>query len=177
MPIDPKKLQAFAGGEQPQAEEPEAEQPEGGEEDMQEGGEGRFGALIPLLEQYAEEIEAACDELPPEALEDPEMELEEADQTILVEGVNVLPEDLKAELKSAFGGGIEPEEAQELADHLESEDMIADPMRTAGWFQRVAAIADQIGGEDEETEEPQEEVSEEEMDEELEDAAFEEMDG
>ncbi len=118
-------------------------------EETQEGGEGRFAALIPLLEASVDEIEASCDELDHDALMDPESEMDAQDEQMLKEGYDALPDELKKECAKVLEN-ISKEDAEKLASHLADEDMIEDEERTAGWLQRVGKIV--AGGEDEDEE-------------------------
>lgn len=174
MAIDPSKMEAFAQGPNPGGNaDLTALKGGGGEpagdaapssEDMKEGGQGKFSALIPLLEEAAEEIEACCDELDPEQLGKPEEDFDDENHDIFVESFAELPDDLKAEMLEALADGITPEEADELATHLEGEGMIEDAERFANYLQHVARAIDDgyIGAEDEEEAEAEEEVEEEE---------------
>lgn len=162
MAIDPNKMAAFAQ----QGPKPEADlsklNPGGGEkgaeggggepssEDMKEGGQGKFGSLIPLLEEQAEEIEACCDELDPEQLANPEEPFDDENHDIFVESFAELDDALKDALIEAFAEGLKPEEADELATHLEGEGMIEDTERVANYLRHVArAIEDGEIGADE----------------------------
>jgi hypothetical protein len=155
MAIDGKKLAAFAGGgghkgptpskeekgehhdEEDRAEH-EGEHEEGHDDDMQEGGEGRFGKLIPLLEEFAEEVEACCDEIDGDLLVDMEAEMPSDEEQILKSGLHTLDKKLVKALSEAFDGGISPEEATELAEHLANEEIVSDPDRVAGWLYRIS---------------------------------------
>ena len=160
MAIDPKKLKSYLSpeGDTPKEMPPApipmkdtaAEIPGG--TDFQEYGPGRFGDLIPKLEEHAEEIEACCDELPLESLLVPEEELSSEDEMIFYEGIDALPEDLLEVMATALPG-LEPEDAMRIAEHLEAESRITDAMRTAGYLIRVAAVIEEHapapGGDDE----------------------------
>lgn len=166
MAMDPKKLQAFAGGDdgggapaggQPSEQEMEdalSQANEGGE--TEEEGEGKYSELIPLLERDADDVQSSIEELPPEILEDPRAELAPEDEQTLLDGIQVLQPDLVSELKSSLSQGIEEDDAQAIADHLETEGMYDDGSKLAGWLIRVASVAGQI-----ESEAPEEEPDEE----------------
>lgn len=151
MAIDRKKMAAFAGhadsDEQPKdPDHPGKNKPGkgagdggGGDDDMQEGGDGKFGALIPLLEANAEELEACCDELDPDSLDDTGTELSEDDHDTLMDSFNDLDGGLKKAMKSALPG-IQLADAQNLAEHLSSEDMIEDEEKVAGLIFRFGQV-------------------------------------
>jgi hypothetical protein len=154
MGIDPKKLQAFTQGGQPPDdggdEGVEHEDVGGGEgakkkkqheaEEAEEGGEGKFGQLLPLLEAHAEDIADAIEGINPEILEDVESELEEEDSEALMDSADSLDQQLRSIMKKVFSGGLSPDEAYELADHLESEGLVDNAELVAGWFQRIAHL-------------------------------------
>lgn len=161
MAIDPSKLSAFASAGGPPADEGAMldegmEMEEGPEED----GPGKFGNLLTLLEQYAEDVMALTDEFEPEALLDEATELEESDVEALQQGVEGLEDDLKTELGSLSGVALE--EARELAQHLADEAIIDDADRLAGWLFRVGQVG--LSADDGEGEE-EEEIEEEELEE------------
>jgi hypothetical protein len=151
MAMDPKKLQAFAGGDdggdapaggQPSKQEMEDALSQANEgSDTEEEGEGKYSDLIPLLERDADDVQSSIEELPPE---------------ILLDGIQVLQPDLVGELKSSLSQGIEEDDAQAIADHLETEGMYDDGSKLAGWLIRVASVAGQIE-EPEQEEAPDEE--------------------
>lgn len=159
MPVDPKKLEAFAnqppkggkpggggkpeGGNKPPGKNggDEGGGEGGGDEDMQEFGDGKYGALIPLLEENAEDLEANCDELDIDMLKDPSAELADEDKQILVESFDALPDDLKAEMSAALSA-ISIEDARKLADHLAGEDMVDDAERMGGYLFRIGALVE-----------------------------------
>ena len=147
MAIDPQKMAAFASGPKPGSDDLDAAaaQPapevEKKDEDMLEGGPGRFGKLIPLLEANAEELEACCDELDPDALMNTGADLPEDDRDILLENVVSLPDDLIDEMMNTVGG-ITKEEAEKLAAHLEDESMIEDGDLLAAMLVHVGKLID-----------------------------------
>jgi hypothetical protein len=148
MGIDPKKLEAFAQGGRKAGVKPP---PPPVEDDMTDAaeeakeGEGRFGKLLPLLEKFHEDVEAACDELDPEVLKDSGAEMPPEDQTILKDGFENLDGELVAAGNEELSGGISMDEAHGMANHLESEGMTEDPDRVAGWLFRLAQT---LGGAD-----------------------------
>ena len=166
MAMDPKKLQAFAGGDdggdapaggQPSKQEMEDALSQANEgSDTEEEGEGKYSDLIPLLERDADDVQSSIEELPPEILEDPRAELASEDEQTLLDGIQVLQPDLVGELKSSLSQGIEEDDAQAIADHLETEGMYDDGSKLAGWLIRVASVAGQIE-EPEQEEAPDEE--------------------
>ena len=157
MAIDPGKLEAFAndeggkgggkggGGKQKGGDHDgdggdgghdESHDEGGGENEEKDEGEGKFAKLTALLEEFAEDVEAAADSVDAEALHDPESEMSPEDEKIFEEDVDGLDEGLKKEL--AATGGMSLDEAHEIASHLEGEDMIEDGDRVAGWLFRAA---------------------------------------
>lgn len=176
MAIDPQKMAAFASsGPAPGTDDLEAAdaetQPEVETkgEDMLEGGEGRFGKLIPLLEANAQELDACCDEIDPEALMNVNADLPDDDRDILLESVVSLDDALLTEMVSSLGG-VTPTEADQLAAHLEGESMIEDGDRLAAMLVHVGkmidsgdiALGEDEGEEEDESEEtPEEEYSDE----------------
>lgn len=180
MAIDPSKMAAFAStGPKPGSAEGGAPAPapevEAKDEDMLEGGEGQYGALIPMLEANAEELDACCDEVAPEALLNTEADLSDDDHDIFVESFASLPHELTEEMISSLGG-LTMEQAEDLATHLESEGMIEDSHRFACYLMHVSKMIDSgdigmdegdedEGGEEEESEEGEDEGGEEEEDE------------
>jgi len=165
MPVDPKKLSAFAGGntaekkkKKPPAPtsheeedeedldedlEKEEEEPEPGMEDeIAEGnvpsGPTNPGAVIPFFEQYADEIEACCDELDYDVLIDPELDMSEEDEVIMQEGAAMLPPRLAGNLWHLTD--IDYDAALAIGKHLEEERMSQDAERTAGWIYRIGQL-------------------------------------
>jgi hypothetical protein len=160
MPISAGALSAFANPEvDPAAEEEPAP------EETEEGGPGKFGMLITLLEQHAEDVMALTDEFDPDQLVDAAQELDEAEQDQLREGASGLEEELVAEMKTALPGAT-IDETREVAMHLESEGIIDDAERLAGWLFRVGEVglgeaeAEEGDGEEEDLEEDPEEGGE-----------------
>jgi hypothetical protein len=146
MPIDPKKLAAYAnGGKKGGApEEPaEEEMVDDGDGDAPEVEENESGAgldeLVKVMSEFAEDAEAACDELDASVLEDPDAELEEPEAQILEEGLANLPPKLKAALEN-YAADISMEDAQSVADRLFEADAVQDPDRLAGWLYRVGQV-------------------------------------
>ena len=164
MAIDPKKMAAFANKVKPQGGGPaptdsdykdgsdgddhnaesheedtdhDDEDSDGQDDDMKEFGDGKFGSLIPLLEEHAEDIEAAAEEIDADALASDD-DLPDDEQGILDGAIKSLDKQLASELKSAFAGGISREEANELAEHLADEDQITLTDQVAGWLFHVA---------------------------------------
>lgn len=107
-------------------------------DDFQEGGEGKYGHLIPVIEMHAQDIEACCDELDTEYLTDTTDDMPDDEKQILTEGVDALADDLKSALGAV--SGISQEDAQKLAAHLAEEDIIEDEDRVAGWLVRVGQV-------------------------------------
>src|SRR5262245_12382786 len=145
MAIEPEKLKAFAapedegggGGEMPEEDGGEGE----GEEEPPEEGEGQYAALVPLLEEFAEDIEGLADELDPDLMSDYGTPLEPEDQEALEGGVSSLDQRLQDALRGA--GSIPPEKAEELAQHLAEEDMIGDEDRFAAYLERATHFLSQ----------------------------------
>jgi hypothetical protein len=123
------------------------------DDDFKEGGEGKYSALIRLLEKHAEDIGYCLDEASREALEDPHVELDEAEQKLFESGVKELDTELVQELGEL--APIDMDSAYKLATHLQGEGYIedADPDLLAGWIVRAAAVAKDLDLEDEEDEE------------------------
>lgn len=142
MAIDSNKLAAFAGAED-KSSKSKKKVADDEDADLQEYGDGRYGALIPLLEEHAEDILACADEIDTEALEDPESNLSDEDADILIESLELLPEELQVEAKAALGG-ISAEDATALAAHLERDNIIddSDADRFAGWLFRLGSLMD-----------------------------------
>jgi hypothetical protein len=155
MAIDPGALKAFANP----TNDPDMEPEEG--DDMQEGGPGKFGMLITLLEANADDVMSLTDEFDPDILTDIAQDLDEDDQATLRDGAMTLPDDLQAELGSLRGSSLD--ETREIAVHLESEDVIDDVERLAGWLFRIGEVGlEAADGEDAEDveEEPSDEEAE-----------------
>ena len=110
--------------------------------DFEEGGIGRFGAIIEMLEDASIELQDAVAELSPQALEDvedtPLAELSPQDQDTIEDVYEELEDDLRAEMVKAFAGGISEDEAHELAEHLADEDMIDDEDAVGAIIYRLA---------------------------------------
>lgn len=145
----------------PEADSAHSGIPESEESDEDEQSEGNYpppaggknpGAAIHALEQYAQEIEASCDELDYDVLTDPDLEMAEDDIAILQEGVLMMPPRLLKVIENL--AGIDIDAAQTIAAHLESEGMVEDAERVAGWIFRVGQLLEQGEGTEEE---PQEE--------------------
>lgn len=166
MPIDPGSLAAFANPEEDPEAAPEAPEGEG---DMEEGGPGKFGMLITLLEANADDVMGLTEEFDPDQLTDIAQELDEEEKASLQEGAATLPEDLVAELGAALPG-TSIEETREVATHLEDEAIIDDAERLAGWLYRIGEVG--LG----EPVEGEEESEEEDDAEDLEDDEVEELD-
>lgn len=102
------------------------------DEDMKEGGLGQFSQLIPILEEFAHEIEEAAEENDPEALD--EEDLPEDEEEILENAVATLNNKLRKGMADAFRDGLTRDQAHELAEHLESEEAIDDPEPVGNWL-------------------------------------------
>ena len=109
---------------------------------MAEGGTGRFGALIEMLEDASIELQDAVPDLSEQAIEDveatPLAELSPEDQDAIEDVYEELDDGLKAEMAKAFAGGISEDEAHELAEHLADEDMIDDEDAVGALIYRLA---------------------------------------
>lgn len=147
MPITPNNLSAFAKSGGPMAAPPEEM-----DDAMMDGAEDeaeavdKFAELRPLLEEYAQEIEACCDEVDPDALRDPTAELAPQDMMILKQGVELLDPKLQMALQNAAQAGITPEEAGNVGMHLEGEGLVVDGDRLAGWLFRVGQALSESAG-------------------------------
>jgi hypothetical protein len=160
MGINPKSLAAFAGPNQGERKQPgpipdseevslddeasegeELEDTEGSDEDeeeeaFEEYGEGRYGKLIPLLEEHAEGVEYAAEAVDGDLLTMPEEDLTPSDIEALKDGYDELDRALKKQLKACCSN-IPMDHCTRLAEHLENEDMISDAPRVAGWLFRL----------------------------------------
>lgn len=180
MALDPKKMAAFAShGPKPGmaelaaiGEKPQSELSMKSEDEL-EGGPGRFGKLIPLLEANAADLQLCCEEINPDALMNLSEDLPDDDYEILADSVIELPDDLLHEMVSTLGG-ITPEEADRLAAHLEDESIVEEGDMIAAMLVHVGKMIDNedlIVAEDEEgeeaeaSEEPEEEYEEDEEEE------------
>lgn len=143
MGIDPKSLAAFAAPNQgkrkeadpaPASDEVELDaEPEAADEDFVESGTGRFGKLIPLLEEHVEVVQEAADNLSPTAYDDLGEELSVEDGAVLQESFEMADDKLQKELRASCAD-IALEDCQRLADHLLSEGLLEDSERVAGWL-------------------------------------------
>lgn len=160
MPIDPKKMQAFAAGPEPDEDDgPEAA--EAGPEDKEDEGEGKFDELMPLLEEHAGEIEDAAMDLecnPQAVMAGEEVEEEVSDR--LQEGYDALDQALTEGLSPLVDAT--PEDCEALAQHLHDEGMIDQLDEVGAWLWLVAQNMFGAGGEggDEEGGEEDEELDE-----------------
>ena len=109
---------------------------------MEEGGIGRFGALIEMLEDASIELQEAAGDLSEQALDDldatPLASLSPEDQDTIEDIYEELEDGLKAEMAEAFEGGITEDEAHELAEHLFDEEMIDDEDQVAAVIYRLS---------------------------------------
>lgn len=146
--MDRSKLAAFAG--KPSDGGGDEEDPkdldhdgegveEGGEGDMQEGGDGKFGALIPLLEQFADDVQTCADDVDPDCLSSTDEELSEDDSQALSDAYDGLDGKLKKEMKSTLPE-ITMDKAAELAQHLSDESLIDDQDTFAGLLFRFGQV-------------------------------------
>lgn len=137
MGIDKGQLQAFAGkGEAPDEgyEEEHAEpDAEAGEE---LGAAEAYAPLIDLLEEFSEEVQECIDELDGEMLQDPDLDIEPADEQILQEGVTGLDRRLQKQLAADLPG-MPPEAIDAIGAHVEDEGHTAEGALLAGWLWRV----------------------------------------
>jgi hypothetical protein len=170
MPIDKKKLAAVAGAVKPpkgkrfgltaKPPEDEADLEEAEEDAEGEGDRASPQAVIPFLEQYAGEVQACCDELDPDVLVDPELELSDSDAVMIQEGAAMLPPRLRKLLPNLKG--IEYEDAGIIAAALVERGKYEDAEVLAGWIFRIGQLLEDTEGAGlEETEEPDEEMEDE----------------
>ena len=136
MAIDQSKMAAFVNDGAPPPEGGEV--PEG-EEMPEEGGQEKFAKLIPLLEEFAEDVQESSDEMDVDVLTDDSIELEPDDMAILQEGYGSLDRRLKKEMEACCGG-MSMEDGMYLAEHLETEGLIDDKERVGGWLFRVGEM-------------------------------------
>lgn len=148
MVMDPDKLAAFAtnGGPPPGGDE-SADADAGGDDTGDDNDPGQFGQLLTLLENNADDVMSLTDEFDPDELTDESTELDDGEKQTLLEGVQSLDQALQGELAKLTG--ISLDDAQNLAQHLESEGVVDDAERLGGWLFRVGQI-DLSGGDDSE---------------------------
>jgi len=118
------------------------EQPDS-DDDLAEGGTGKYGALIPELEKCAEQIGQLTDEFDPLVLKDTDEDLEGDDLEAMSEGIDRLPNDFIDAFHNAIesDGDMTPEEATELADHLSGENLgDVEPELIAGWLYHASKV-------------------------------------
>lgn len=175
MPIEPERLKKLAGSKTPpkgkrfglstkpkvlkEPEVAEDDDEETRENEVLEKGDGEKGtkkpaAVIPFLEQYAQEVQLACDEVDYDLLVDPEAELDEESMQILQEGALMLPPRLQRLLPNL--AGIEYEDAAVIAAALLDREKIEDDQQWAGWIFRIGQLLDVTDlkeGEEDEVEE------------------------
>lgn len=168
--IDRKALRAFAGKDTEDEKKPMKGNPGGGEgggdEEAQEGGEGKFSQLLPMLEEHVQDVIDCADEVDPDVLTSLGEDLMDDDRESLQDAFNGLDGKLKKEMKSALPD-ITEDQATELAEHLESEGMTDDPDKLAGllfrWGQMFGKGQNEGGNEPgDEEEQPEGEGGEEE---------------
>lgn len=165
---DPKKMAAFLGNfeEAPvQAAPPGVEEPVGAapapeddmgeaEDDFQEFGDGKYGELIPLLEENAEQIEELATALdienPADVLTEDEHDEDAVD--LAMEALDDLGEDFQEAAMVLMEA--EPGDFEKLAQHLLVEEMISDDMTVAAFLCLLSygmrAEADEEEGTDDE---------------------------
>lgn len=168
MPIDPKRLTSLAGAVKPPAKgkrfgiegakavpskgaklksvssaKPESSA-EGDDEVEIETSEGKSKttpnpqAVIPFLEQYAEEVQNCCDEVDYDVLTDPELEVSPDNAAILVQGASDLPPRL-ARLLENFNG-ITYDDAAIIASAMQDREKTDDADQWAGWIFRIGQL-------------------------------------
>lgn len=146
MAIDPSKLQAFASKGKPQ---PPPDPKGGGEEqspDSKDGeGDNKYAELIPLMEEYQDDLEQCYEELDGDMLADPEAELAPEDMQIMKEGFDALDPGLKKAMQRLLPG-IDASDAADLADQLGDEDKTSDPDKLAGYLVRLGDYLAANGG-------------------------------
>lgn len=142
MAMDKGKLAAFAKGadEAGDVDQVSAAPVEGAGEDFQEGGPGRFGGLIPLLEEHADLLGEALMMVDEARLRDTTSDLEPEDHAAVDEGWQLFPPELQSAFAEAFGeGGVTVEDAAQLADHLDAEGLVdVDAEILAGYLFLIA---------------------------------------
>lgn len=148
--MDPRQLSAFVNkGPKPSSRELDdigeddallADDEEHNAEEEEEDAGTDMGALFSLAEQFAEEIEAAAEELSPDALENPEVDLDPEEEQILSQGFKTMDKAFQRKFMSV-AKGLSFESAIQAAEHLEEEGLIANQDAVAGWLYRVAQIA------------------------------------
>lgn len=145
MGIDPKSLKAFAATAPNQGARklPDPSPVDEGtgvqdEDDkaFEEFDDSSYASLLPVLEQHADEVSEAADELDSDTLALLDEPISEDEQEILAEGFNGLDRKLQKALRESLGE-IPVEHAIRLAEHLENEDLIEDSERVSGWLYRL----------------------------------------
>lgn len=163
--MDGKKLKAFAekGGGPPKHMDPPPAKKKGkpgkippkdagtgNDDDFQEAGDGKYGALLEMLEHNYKEIEEMIDECDPEMLDDPHSEIDEETTGVIKDHIASFDEDMRTELENL--SGITPKDAAKLSDHLDKEGMLEEPDKFTGWLVRVGEVLAGGPAEDDEDE-------------------------
>jgi hypothetical protein len=146
MAIDPTKMAAFAetGPKGPPAPKaaggPPAEEPKEDEKQPADGVDTKkFKKFIELLEENAEELEACCDELNPEALLNVSDGLPDEDRDILLESFGALPDDLQDEMIATLTD-IGEEDAAAVTSALEESGAVEDGERVHAYLIHVGKL-------------------------------------
>lgn len=121
-------------------------------EDMREGGLGQYSQLIPVLEEFSKELGKAVEESDPVALS--EEKLPKSEAKIIHTEVTDLNNKLRRAMYDSFRDGLSRDQAHELAEHLEVEELTEDPEVVGDWLYHVAKsdILAEVGGSPEEEE-------------------------
>jgi len=152
---DPRKMAAFVGNTDelpPDAKVPVGGMPGAGDEDFQEGSEGKYGELIPLLEEEAEALEELAGSIdldPAEVLTADEHDQDEID--LAMEAFDELSPELQEAL-SATMPTSQKGDYEMLAQHLLVEEMIDDDMGVAALLCLIAAGLSGAAEDDEDAE-------------------------
>ena len=135
MGIDPKSLAAFAANSKqpPKKQRAPAVTPE-----PEEPLEDRCAELLPLLEEFASDIEEITTELDSDSLLSLEDDLSEDEAEALKDGFGSLDPRLKAALRAV--ADLPLEECTRLADSLESDGVVSDQERICGWLWRTCQM-------------------------------------
>ena len=97
----------------------------------------KLSELTPLLEEYLEDVEACCDEMDIDSLDDVSAPLSEDEEKILKNGVSALP----PKLQKALGIALDKKLTIKHADYyVESELDVDEPALLAGWLVRVSEL-------------------------------------
>lgn len=129
MNLNPRALQSFA---RPSVSDDNLD--DGDElEDAATEGEDRLQYLRPMVEMFGTEYDGLWDDLAPEVLEDPQIELDDFSRGVLEDQiVNDLDDKFVTALQTV--PDLTVEEARELADHASAEGWVIDAEGMTAWL-------------------------------------------